>query len=722
MSDTYERENGNGEVQEVMLGGMSMVDEQGRLSSGVEKVQVTREVLETILGKNNMPQLRDPIGSYRTTGELTQALITEQRDAHIPGPADLPGDHVNEMSQEDDRPFLGVSLEGKVKPRNLPDQGKDPLGIRSFIGDEFPRMLMYGPPKVQRGFAVNPETGEREMVQQVVEEAKPAFWSHFKKSDGSPIESMDDLKGQRLRINIATKLPDYMTTGEIAAGMDARREFSFRGKSLEESFTPITDKVEKAWRRFAKEYEKTTGLKVDVRRDDSDSPHDEADVNMTVCGFAGGNPQLAGFANFPGAIKQWGGGLQSLGHEQGYMMLNQDYCNSPLVDEDMIYDLVFHEFGHFMGMVHPHDLGAMRMSQPEALNNTAMAYTDAKFTRFSGQEGAVCGAVDMGLRNYMPEPPELNTDHGQVYDMEVEYKRCLGENADSQVMAMTRMMPTIPIVNNGTGTVLRGSSNGDIIDTEPGHVSFRQNALGIKQGYALVEGHIEKVIGRAGNNHIFLSSKGSQEVHPGPGMNHIHIYAPNIGDNKVIHSTGNDKLVLHQDLFLANPDMKVEQDGNDIVFTGKGGSITLKDQLVRGKGISSLAVLDDEGRAVMQQDTRRFTISGFNTDVIQPMKRHVRRIKAAEKEEAQLRAKGMWKDDEPPADFENTLPERTHDPFCVEEHKHGAQSVLATEAGNDNSAREQDAPEQGESSAAGNYLERLRKERNEEQAKGARGI
>lgn len=692
------------EPRRIIDAGESWVGDDGKLTSTAGKVEVTEDLLDAILAKD-VRELNDPIGSYRTDEGLTKAVLAQDKMKQSGfGPLDHGHDHKgeDERGQEDDRPFVGAVLDYKVKPRQEQHEGKDPFGLRNYIGDEFPRMLAYGPPVLEQKI-ITDEDGNRQMATEVVEEAKPAFYSHW--PEGTALEDMKTIK-----VNIATQIPEYMKRGTIAASMDARKDFSFKGQSLDESFVQITDKVEKAWRSYAKDFEKTFGIKLDVRRDDSDEPHAEEDVNISVCGFSGGNPQLAGFANFPDAVNRWPG-LDSLGHKQGFMMLNHEYTNNPLVDDQMVYDLILHEMGHFFGWVHPHDLGAMEMTQAEALNSTAMAYTDGKFTKFEGQEGVTSGVVDLFFRNYMANPPELNNDHGTVYDMEAQYKQSLGENADSKVMAMTGLMPAVPILNNGTGTVLKGSTNDDIIDTEPGHMSFRKNHIGVKQGYALVEGHISKVMGRAGNNHIFTSSKGSQEIYPGPGQNQIHVYEPEIGDNKIVHSTGNDTLVLHQDILLAHGklsgkgisfDLEVEQDGNDIILKGEGGSIVLKDQLLKDKGVSSIAVVNDEGRAVMQQDVRRFTMNGFTKDLLEPMKRHARRILEAEKEEAEAKTRGETHD------HDTTLPD---DVLPEIKHDHCGHS----EIGNDNKARDSKS-----GSAVDSHLDRLRQRAAERAAEGER--
>lgn len=623
----------------------TLINEDGTLRSSVAKVRPTKDVIDAILSMDNK-HIHDPAGSYITNDGLTSAVLAKDTLANLPGPNDLPPDDAifDLTNYEDDpRPFVGANPQFKWMPDDLPPQGRDPMGLRSFIGDEFPRMLAYGPPVIEQSIERD-ENGRPRPSIKVIEEGKPAFWSHFKKKDGSPIESMEDLKGQSIKVNIATHVPDYMRRGTVAASMEGRKDFSFNGQSLDESFVQITEKVEKAWRRYAKDFEKTFGIRLDVRRDDSDDPHPEKDVNVSVLGFAGGNPQLAGFASFPPAMSEWSN-FRGLGHQQGFMMLNHEYSNAEAVSEDMLYDLIFHEMGHFFGMVHPHDLGAMKMSQAEALNSTAMAYTDGKFAKFPNQEGTVCGVVDLFFRRYMAEAPEINTEHATVYDLEAQFKEGGKDNWQSKVAAMTGLIPAIPILNNGTGVKLIGTRGNDIIDTEPGHMSKVKNTFGVEQRFALVEGHIEKVHGRWGDNKIFTSSHGSQEIYPGPGNNEIHIYAPNIGNDKTIDSIGpgEDTLILHQDVFIENPDLDITQDGNDIVISCSGGSVVLKDQLKKGKGVTSLTVIDDEGRDVLSRNVNRLELKGFRSDILHTMKREVKRW---EEEQAEKAANGEEVNDE----------------------------------------------------------------------------
>ena len=633
----------------LIVGGETLIGDDGKFQSGVTKIDVSPQLLAAIMAQD-VPEVLDYSGSYVHDEDLTQAVLATD---HAPNSLGHPGDfipanlHIEEeegtehvhdhgdgldAQQEDQRPFVGGGdWDRKWKPDNLSEPGKNPLGIRNFIGDEFPRMLAYGPPKIGR--RVIEENGRKIVVPEMVEKGKPAFWSHW--PEGTKPEDMKVIK-----VNLATKVPDYMKEGTIDAAMKGRSDFAFNGQSLEETFIQLTEKMEKAWRHYAEDFEKTYGIKLDVRRDDAPDAHPEKDVNISVLGFQGGNPRLAGFASFPGGMNEWPQ-FSALGHQKGFMMLNHEYSNSDRVSETMLYDLILHEMGHFFGWVHPHDLGAMRMSQAEALNSTAMAYTDGHFSKFPGQEGVTAGIVDLGFRNFVANPPEINAENGAVYDLEKRFEMSGGENWYSNVAKTTGMMPAVPILSNGTNTVLKGTRLSDVLDTEPGHLCRVKNPTGVEQRFALVEGHISKVYGRAGNNHIFTSSHGSQEIYPGTGASQIHIYEAGIGNEKTIYSQGKDTLVLHEDIFLQNKKLNMTQNGKDIVISNEsGGSIILKDQLTTGKGITAVNIVNDEGKMISSQDVSGFRLNDFKVEIGDRMKRHAERKAIAETQELATMLRG----------------------------------------------------------------------------------
>lgn len=640
--------------------------ETGVNESRAGKVIINAAELSSLLARDAQDRTLDPTSSYIHTpaivgsdasDDLTKAVLARDNLPHAhshtaPSPVDRNVDETLKEIQQDKTPFVGTNLSYKVKPKGLPKEGKNPTfngqpGIRRFVGDEFPRMLGFGAPRISR--EIVRENGRPTQVFKLAEEAKPAFYSLW--PEGTKPEDMKVLK-----INIATKVPQYMLEGALGATMEGRKEFAFKGQSLSESFVPVSDKVEKEWRRFAEDFEASFGIKLDVRKDTDPDAHKPEEVSLSVLGFQKGEPRLAGFASFPEAMNEWQEVFKAtLGHKQGFMMLNHEYTNNKAIDGDMVYDLIAHEFGHRFGMCHPHDLGQMKMSQADALNHTMMAYTDGKFSRMvdqdgKEQEGLLCGPVELSLRKFLPNAPKLNDSRGTVYDLGAHSKKSFGVNWNSRVMAQTGQIPAVPIVNNGTGAVLRGTTGNDILDTEPGHESRVKNSLGVEQRYSLVEGHFAKVIGLAGNNDIFTSSKGDQEILPGIGENKIHIYDKHIGDKKTILSTGRDTLVLHEDIFFenrkdkkvrgqddaVNHSLKVTQQGDDIVLTGHaGGSIVLKDQVVPGKGVTAIEVVDDSGRRHITRDVSRFTTpERFEKAIVEAMAEETPELLSLRRKEA----------------------------------------------------------------------------------------
>ncbi|MGB1540487.1 MAG: hypothetical protein ACPG80_05955, partial [Rickettsiales bacterium] len=349
---------------------------------------------------------------------------------------------------------------------------------------------------------------------EIIEKAKPALWSHFHQverdakgkpivdengnhipklgEDGEPlpITSLDQLKGQKLNVNIATKVPEYMKTGKIAEFMEGGKDFKFKGQEFEEVFSQVSERTEKIYRRYGELLEKTVGIKLDIRRDDAANAYEDDDINISICGFANGEPRLAGFANFPPAINEWEN-LAGYGFNPGFLCLNQEYCER--VDDDLkLFDLVAHEMGHFLGMVHPHDLGAMKMPLRVGMGHTIMAYTDGTFTTFTKDgkkldifdkdlKQLVCGAVDHGLRHYWPDAPKLNAEKGSVYNMGQHAQLAGGENWHSNVVGQTKMVPAVPILDHGEETKLIGSAQSEVIDTEPGYSSRLINPMGMHQ-------------------------------------------------------------------------------------------------------------------------------------------------------------------------------------------------------------------------------------------------
>ena len=561
----------------------------------------------------------------------------EVRRKKLPGPTDIPHTHEGAGPQQDRTPFVGTDPTNKEFPE-LPKAGKDPMGIRAFVGDEMPRMLLFGAPRGTLQEVTLPD-GTKGQVPVITEKAKPAFYSRW--PDGTKPEDMHTLK-----VNIADKVPSYMKRGPMKADMDEQKGFAFKGKELEDVFVPLNDKMENAYRRMAEDFEATYGIKLDIRT--ADDPHPEEEVQITVMGFSGGHPQLAGVGSFPEAANEWfdeskliptGERQYPLDGKQGYLLLNYDYCNQEQITDYNIYDLCLHENGHNFGWVHPHDLGqGMKMSQREAFMQTAMAYTDAVFGKFQDKVGLVGGIVEHFFRRFMHNAPEMNTEPGAVYDLQEQADAMAVANIRSSNVAKYRMAPTVPIINHGKDVTLIGSEGDDILDTDQGQISRVLNPNGTEQRYSLVEGHFDVVKGRAGNNKIIASRHGDQLIEPGPGTNQIHIYESNSASTKTIecytdkNHPPRDKLILHMDMFVLDEGITVDRgkgaQKDDLIFKNGQGEpiIVLKDQLARGKGVDSITVINQKGVNLTRQ-VRDFDLEAFRSDIMQALRGDVERAK-----------------------------------------------------------------------------------------------
>lgn len=518
----------------------------------------------------------------------------------------------------------------QMEPEGIQKAGLNPDKSRNFVGDEFPRMLVYSAPKfdIQE---VETENGEKvSQVVGVLEPGKPAFYSYSKDGQSAPEE---------MNIVVATSyetMPSYMKEGSVGASFEGREEFAFNNQSFEEAFDAPSDKIIEAHRIAANDVQATTGIKVNVMTDVEFNDKVEKgemtpdDVNITLAGFKNGNERLAGFASFPGAAEDWQE-LQGLGHKQGFTLVNTDYCNHEKVSLYKVYDLMSHEgggfLGHNFGFGHPHDLGKMHMKSSESLNATVMSYTDSVFCGphifnekgeltptitkdgeivADKRDGMMAGAVDYGVRDYCPNAPKISGIDNLVYDMEAarDYNFELHNKGQNSTLRTTKMTAFLPIDATGKNTTIKGTDRGDIIDTEPGHRSstaifeMEQKEDEPTQHFVVTGGHIDKVIGRAGDNKIYLSSKGDQEIDPGVGDNKIFMYADTLDGKKTIDCHGkSDTLVLHQDLFINNREMDVKRSGDDMIIGDGENGIVVKGQFSeKDKGVSTIEVCSEQGK------------------------------------------------------------------------------------------------------------------------------
>lgn len=632
-------------------------------TGSIVQTQNTARALQDIDAERGAPHSR-PDESGKAADFTAEQNETATKDGVVlPFPAFV-GAAVGEQAND-----LGGGHFLQWEPPGLQKAGKNPDGQRRFIGDEFPRMLAYGAPKFHIGTMVDPQTGKKQRaVLGLKEEAKPAFFSYSKDGKSAP---------KKMNIVIATSyetMPKYMKTGEVAATMEARKEFAFNKQTLEEAFSAPGEKIRRAYEIAAKDITATTGIEFDIRLDTDPKPHKEKDVHITLLGFKNGNERLAGFASFPEAVNDWED-LDGLGHKQGFALVNTDYCDHPTISPYKIYDLLVHEggglFGHNLGMVHPHDLGTMRMSQAEALSATVMSYTDNVFCgpdifdeenkirpsiiektahdvpnmpiiydlNAEKRPGVMCGVVDYGIRNFCANAPRVTGQDNLIYDMDLarKHNQNLHEKNHTDSVNATGLPAFLPIDATGQNTTLVGTGFSDVIDTEPGHVSRtpRTDLNRYEQRFAITAGHIERVVGRGGNNRIFLSSKGDQLIEPGPGSNTVYMYADRMEGAKTIDCSGRpDTLVIHESLLMGENALEPIRDQDDLILGSKENGIILKDQFLRGKGITKIKVVSDnaltDDKVIFSRDVSNFTsMRDFERDFVNAAKRDIRRNEKA---------------------------------------------------------------------------------------------
>ena len=477
---------------------------------------------------------------------------------------------------------VGADMTNKtgMRQNSLISAGPNPENNRIFIANQFQRMLGFGKATKEH-------------------EGRPAFWSHFTKPDGSPIEKVEDLEGQTFKVCFAEKgqFPDKLKNNPSIDGTDD----AWRGKKPEDAAVSLHPRLKDLATEYLKQFGDFTGINVEV----VDSPDD---ANLTVMSWEmpkTERPRLLGFASFPEAMNDWAR-LDGLGQKRGssFMFLNNNYCDpevSPDTTDQEVANLFKHEFGHVMGWCHPHDLGQMEFPQAEALGVTLMAYSDMHPDDFPGKQGANMGAVDYNFANWFPKPSELNKEKGGVYDLQAQLDAGYEKNRYTGAFRKSGFLAMNVIYDHGNGTELHGTQGDDLIDTNPGYASLitKTDATGkviAKQKTYLAEGEIAVVKGIAGNNTIIASEYGDQVIEPGPGRNEIKFYGQTIGGMKEIVSEGQDTLVLSDSLFLKNPDIQVTKEKGKTVISDNTGKIVLG-----GKGIAAIKVIDAQGKEVQSQ-------------------------------------------------------------------------------------------------------------------------
>lgn len=564
-------------------------------------------------------QIPTPLSTVRVTDSGLEDFLSDKPTKFPPGPDTYElthcGPHGN--AHEDDEQkhdvntfasgghHVGRDLEDKEAPlRALDEMGPNPHGDRNFYADEFQGMMTFDA------------------------KGKPTFHSRFPEA-----KTAADIK--ELRINIATRLPEYMT-GDTpqAVEMEAMEADAFGGLPLKDVFDRVDDTMVEQVERYAKEFEQAFGIKMTVG-------FDIEDAHLSLMGYTQGDPNLLGFASFPPSINDWPD-MEGLGAQPGYMVMNNQYTGT--ASEKEVYDLFSHEFGHTMGLAHPHDLALLNMSKREALTATKMAYTDLKLRAFrhvvtdaAGEPvldddgkpqyfsvGPDEGVLDFGFRKWTATAPDLgkvtdadpkspkNDSYKGVYDLAAHTEFSVAENKESIVYKRERLLPMVPMINDGKNTVLKGTPGDDYLDTNPGYAStVKAPGSRAEQKFVLVEGHMEKVLGISGNNIIVTAQHGDQEIQPGTGNNELRFVYPDMKGKKTITSEGKDTLVLTEDL-LNSQRFNAKDGKGGITLAAEDSSIVLG-----GEGVQKISIINDLGRPVIEFDTAGLSAQALNEKIFE---------------------------------------------------------------------------------------------------------
>lgn len=468
-------------------------------------------------------------------------------------------------------------------------------------------------------------------------QGRPAFVNYF--------DSMQDME---LNISIATTHAMPHALSDPLGQLTKFRQEHVSRKVAAEDYRPIDAGSAEVIRDFFREFEALTGVRVNVRENDSNA-------DITIGGYNSSDKYI-GFASFPQEIPQF----RHLRQNRGFMMLDAEYIQKKIAEGNIeaVLALVSHEFGHNLGLLHPHDGlidTAMNDKQQDAVSR--MSYNNHSFPAAATTDiDSGFGPMDIyiireALREMGVELPRINAENDTYLLSELAEAQREQARAKGGYLAS---MPALSLLDNGGHNSLEGTSGDDLLVTESGYCGLlkrdEKEIRLIKDGqpYCLVEGEFSVVRSGAGDDLILTANGTEQTVYVGTGDNEVALLHPLMGDKTIVTLPVEDErgpvekiidtvdelnpltedeveeeatkessrlendtvtLTLHQSL-MERGSAVVHQNGEDITanfFATSGrkiGSFTLQGQAAENRGIDVFRVIDDNGDVVAEYDVR----------------------------------------------------------------------------------------------------------------------
>lgn len=466
---------------------------------------------------------------------------------------------------------------------------------------------------------------------------KAAFLNYFGVRPEAPLS-------MKVSITTTDTMPDKLQNW-MGQATQLRQEHVSRRIETQD-FRAITPESAEVIRGFFSEFEKWTGIHVEVVENDPSA--------QIILGGYETHDDFIGFASFPQEMP----GVGMLLNSQGYLMLDVHYMEKKIAEgnTEAAAALVSHEFGHNLGLLHPFD-GLVSTAESEKQQNgvSRMSYNNHTFppiastTIDSGYGPLDIFHIRQALKEQGYPVPAINPED-DIYVLEA-----LAEEAKDNSRAKTgrlTQVPALSLLDTGGQNMLRATDGDDLLVTEAGYCGLlnrqEQNISLLKDGqpFCLVEGAFAVVKSGDGNDLILTARGSEQRVYLASGQKEVALLDQEIGEKSVytlddsapenvLEAVGealgitenSTTLTLHQSLF-DNSVVKARVEGKDVVlefsaFSGRElGSITLKEQAKdqHSEGIDTFRVIDNAGGELLSFDVADLhTAAEWQAQVLAPI-------------------------------------------------------------------------------------------------------